>query len=85
MSKLKIFPIDQSEPVVYLIGEGLMQIDRYECKIFTNFLINPDDFENNVYLKSQKMLQSLLEENQEKEAIIKKEFLLRKEIAKLKK
>lgn len=85
MSKIKIFTTDLTNPQIYLIGDGLMQIDPDQCNIFTPFLINPDDLENNIYFKSQQHLKTLLEENQEKEIILQKELLLKKEIAKLKK
>lgn len=50
----------------FLIGHGIMQVDKYECNIYTSFLISPHEIDNNQYLQNNSKILALIEDETEK-------------------
>lgn len=70
----------------FLIGSGVMVIDKYLCQVYVDFFIDPKGVNDNEFLKVHNQLKkTLMRENRVGILNVQTELMLRREIAKLKK
>lgn len=85
LGRIKIRLLTKDAVKDYLVGSGVMIVEKYLCRVFVEFLIDPKNLADNFYLKQHEEIRNiLLHENKAAALNTQTELLLRKEISKLK-